>query len=175
MIYLSCWLSVPALKSLVTNCRQVHVSSLLCDLNTLEFGIVEIVAIVDVFSFGWVEVILQLPEIRLAKFGGGLGSIPVLDGVVETLLMLIVDSSACHFGKTLCIQVLTCNLWDIAGITGNVLSLNILGGTANPVLAFKRRVSILQLIEGLFLCGWVNMVVSLLVRWLADGNVHVVL
>lgn len=36
MVNLGCWLSVFALETLVANRRQVHVSSLLSDLDTLE-------------------------------------------------------------------------------------------------------------------------------------------
>lgn len=36
MVNLGCWLSVFALETLVANSRQVHVSSLLSNLDTLE-------------------------------------------------------------------------------------------------------------------------------------------
>lgn len=69
MVYLGGWLSVFALETLVANCWQVHVRPLLSDLDSLELSIVEVVAIVDVFALGWVQIVFELSEIFLTELG----------------------------------------------------------------------------------------------------------
>lgn len=94
MVYLRRWLSVCALEALIANCWQVHVRSLLSDLDTLELSVMEIVAVVDVFSFGGVQIVFKFSEVLLAKLGGTFGSESLLYCMVEAFLVLVVDGGA---------------------------------------------------------------------------------
>ena len=98
-------------------------------------GIVEVVAIVDVFALGWVEVILQFPEVGLSELRLVLGGESLLNRVVEALLMLVVNCRSGGLREALSVEVLTCNLRNVTCVSGNVLSFNILCWAADPVLA----------------------------------------
>ena len=95
----------------------------------------EVVAVVDVFSFGWVQVILQMSEIILGVGSLSLGGESVLHRMIEAFFVLAVDSLGCCFGEALSVEVLTCNLRDITSISWDMLSFDVLGGASNPILS----------------------------------------
>lgn len=61
----------------------------------------EVVAIVDIFAFGWVKIIFQLSEVGLAELSLALGGERVFDRVLETFFVLLVDSLRGCFGQAL--------------------------------------------------------------------------
>ena len=67
MVHLGSWHSVSALESLVANGRQLHVSSLFSDFDTLELSIVEVVCIVDIPDLSWIHRILELSVVLLVE------------------------------------------------------------------------------------------------------------
>lgn len=134
----------------------------------------KVVAVIDVFSFGWVEVVFQFSEVLLAELSLALGRKSLPNRVVEAFFMLRINSRARRLRERLAIQIFTGNLWNVASIAWNMLRLDVLSGTADPVLSLQRMIAILQLIDILLLRRRVNMEIGLLVLGLADGNVDIV-
>jgi len=79
VVYLCSRLSIFALETLVADSGQVHVRPLLSDLDSLELSIMEIVAIVDIFAFGWVQIVSKLSEVFLAELSLSLCCEALLD------------------------------------------------------------------------------------------------
>ena len=67
----------------------------------------EVVAIVDVFTLGWVKVIFQFSEVRLSELGLIFRSESLLNGVVEALLVLVINCSSGSLREALTIEILT--------------------------------------------------------------------
>lgn len=135
----------------------------------------EIVAVVDVFSLCWVNVLHQVSEFMFAEFMGSLRGESVFDCMLKSFLVFTVDGSSCCFGKALSVQVLTGYLRNISCVPWNVLSLNILCWTSNPIFSVTRLISILDSIKIFILWRWVNVIVGLFIKWFANSNVNVVL
>lgn len=91
MVYLSGWFPVFTLEALVASCWQVHVSSLFGNLDTLELSIMEVIAIINVLSLRWVKLLLQISKVILSEFRSIFGCKRVLNGMIETFLVLVVD------------------------------------------------------------------------------------
>ena len=67
MVHLGSWHSVRAFETLVPYSRQVHVCSLLGNLNALELSIMEIIGVVDIPDLSWVHRILQFSVVLLVE------------------------------------------------------------------------------------------------------------
>ena len=61
--------------------------------------------------------------------------VPFVLGVIETRFKLFIDSNGGVLGKRLSKYVFRLNIGNETLIAGNVLSLDVLGGTTDPVLA----------------------------------------
>ena len=57
-------------------------------------GIVEIVAVIDIFSLSWIQIVLELSEVLLSKFSLAFRGKPLLHRVVESFFMLAIDGCA---------------------------------------------------------------------------------
>lgn len=94
--------------------------------------------------------------------------------MVEALLVLAIDGLGGRLSEALTVEVLTAHLRNITLIARNVLSLDVLVGAADPVLALLRGVAILQLIVLDVLRSQVHVVIVLVEVRLANGDVDVV-
>lgn len=183
--------SVHALVARIADGRQVHVGALLRDLDTLEpkqkstissetchdgylLGVMEVECINNILDFSGLNVVLEQAEVVLAELGGILRRESIFDRVVEALLVLAIDGLGRRLGEALTVEVLTAHLRNITLIARNVLSLDVLVGTANPVLALLRGVTILQLIVLGVLRSQVHVVIVLVKVRLAHGDIDVV-
>lgn len=95
--------------------------------------------------------------------------------MLDALLVLIVDGLCGSLGETLSVEIFTRDLRNVTSIAGNVLRFDVLGWTSNPVFSREGMISVLNLIELGVLDGRVDMVISLLISWLANRNIDVVL
>lgn len=65
-------------------------------------------------------------------------------------------------------------MWNIAGISWDMLSFDILGGATYPVLTMNRVIAIFLLIKFFLLDWWVHVEISLLKLWFADSDINIV-
>jgi len=158
---------------LVADGGEVHVSSLFLYLDTLEFGIMEIIGVINIFYFSWIKLFFKCSEVIFTEFSRTFGGKSVLNRVLEPILVFTIDGLSGSLGKTLSIEVFTVNLRDIARVSWNMLSLDITIGTTNPVLTFKRVISILELISDIILWWRLNMIIVLVKLRLGDSYVDI--
>ena len=135
----------------------------------------EIIGIIDVLHLCWIEFGFQRPEIIFGKFCCIFSCECFFNWMLETLFILSVDGLTSGFGKTLAKKIFTGYLWNITGISRDVLSFYVLCWSSNPVYTLHWIISILQLIIFSILSWWVNMTVVLLILGFTNGNVDIVL
>lgn len=165
--------SVHGFVTLVADGGEVHVSSFFLYLDTLEFGIMEIIGVINIFYFSWIKLFFKCSEVIFTEFSRTFGGKSVLNRVLEPILIFTIDGLSGSLGKTLSIEVFTVNLRDIARVSWNMLSLDITIGTTNPVLTFKRVISILELISDIILWWRLNMIIVLVKLRLGDSYVDI--
>ena len=94
-----------------------------------------------VLKLGWLHIVDQLAEVTLAE----LGLLVSLESLVKrrllALVVLSVDGGACSLGEGFSEEVLRFDLRHVTGISWDVLSLKVLGGTSKPVIALFRIVT----------------------------------
>jgi len=166
VIYLSSWHSILAFETLVTNCWEVHVSSLFCDFDSLELSVMEIICIVNIFYFCWVNLLFQSSEVIFTEFSGVLSLESVLNRVTKSSVILSIDRLASSFGKTLSIEILTSNLRYVTSISRDMLSLDICVWSSNPIDSFHRSISILKSFSFFIFSRWLNKIIILFKIWL---------
>lgn len=174
MIYLSCWHSILTFETLVSNSWEIHVGSLFCNFDTLELSVMEIVCVVDVFYFCWVNFLFQHSEVIFTKFSGVLSLESVLNRVTKSNVIFSIDRFASRFGKTLSIEILTGNLRYVTSVSRDMLSLNISVRSSNPIDSFHRSISVLKGFSFLILSRWLNEIIILFIVWLGDSNINII-
>ena len=102
--------------------------------------------------------------------------------MLEALLVLAIDGLPGSFSKALTIEILRLDLWNVPSVTRDVLSLNVLIRSTNPILATFGGVSVLQLVINSVLRRRGDMIIILIVvrfrdsyfdllfRWLLAGT-----
>jgi hypothetical protein len=88
-----------------------------------------------VIYVGRLYIINQASVVCLSMLNDGVAQVPFVLRVIETRFKLFIDSNGSVLGKRLSKHVLRLNVGNEALIAGNVLSLDVLGGTTDPVLA----------------------------------------
>lgn len=87
---------------------------------------------------------------------------------------LTVNSSSRSFSERLSVNVLRLNLRNITSISRNVLSLNIVSGTTEPVITMLRVVSELKGIVEFISSRSIRVKLSLSERRLANSNIDII-
>jgi len=135
VVNLSGWHSVLALEALVSDGWKVHVSSFLCDLNSLELSIMEIISIVDVLDLCWVNFLLQGSEVVFIVFAGVLGLKCFFHWEGHTAAVFFIDRFSSCLRETLSIQVLGGHLRNVASVPRDVLGFHVGVRATDPVLS----------------------------------------
>lgn len=130
----------------VTDRRDVHVGVLISHFDSLELSVMEISRILQVSGLRRVHVFSQPSEVSLVELVPGRRRKPLLLGGHLAFFVLGVDGTARNLGEALAVEVLTLDLGHEACIAGDVLRLDIVVGSAKPVLSLLGVVAILHLI-----------------------------
>ena len=125
MVYL-CWrYSIKTLESLIPYCWQFHVSSFFCNFNALEFCIMEIICILYVFDFCWLQIFFKSSEIVFRKFCYIFRSKCLFYTVLKSTFIFSIYCLCSCFRKTFSKQIFTLYLWNISSVPRNILCFNI--------------------------------------------------
>ena len=116
----------------------------------------EVESVNNVLDFSGLKVFSEMSEIIFGKFllvlSCKLGSFRVL----EALLILVVDGLTSGLSKGLTIEVLRLHLRNVTSVARDMLSLDILVRSTNPVGTSFRGVTILKLVIHIILAGRSN-------------------
>lgn len=88
-----------------------------------------------VIYVGRLHIINQASVVCLSMLNDGVAQVPFVLRVIETRFKLFIDCNGSVLGKRLSKYVLRLNIGNETLIPGNVLSLDVLGGTTDPVLS----------------------------------------
>ena len=88
-----------------------------------------------VINVGRLHIINQASVVCLSMLNDGVAQVPFVLRVIEARFKLFIDSNGSVLGKRLSKHVLRLNVGNETLVPGNVLSLDVLGGTTDPVLA----------------------------------------
>ena len=131
------WHSVQTFSALIPNGWQVHVCLLLSDFNALEFGIVEVIGVINVFNFRGVKILLQVSKLILAilrlHFCFELGN----RGMVKAFIVVAVNSSSSCLREVLSVQIFTAYLRDESCVAWDVLGFKSICWSTDPSISFS--------------------------------------
>ena len=96
----------------------------------------EVISIINIFDFCWVQFLLQSSEIFFAVLGLVFSCKCILHWVLETNFVLTVDSLTGCPCEALSEQIFTCCLWDITSVSWYVLCFKVLSWSTDPVFTF---------------------------------------
>lgn len=135
----------------------------------------EVKSVNDVLDLCWLEIFSEVSKVILTVFLIILSS--ELSGLclLKSSLILFINGLGSCFSKRLAIKVLTLHLRDVSTIARDMLGLNILGWTSDPVFTSLRVIAVLQLFINSVLSRWVHKIVIFLRVWLSTGNLNVLL
>lgn len=197
-------LAVHRCMSRVSDSGQVVVSCLSVSLNSLEpiiqsqwldnigfylLGIVEVSGVFQVSLLGRAVSHLESAEVVFREIISIRSSELVLGRRADSLVELAVNSSSGGLSETLGVDVFRLNLRDVASIARDVLGLDVVGGSSEPVIAVLGVVSNLKgfvefislgcvgveltLGEGRFAYCNIDIIIAGLVACLSDDLVNV--
>ena len=134
-----------------------------------------------VLNFGRCSLVLQVSELVLSVFLARSGLVFVIKWGNKAANVLVVDWNTGFFCKRLAVKILRLNLGNVAGVTWNMLSFDILSRATKPVFTVLRLITILQRFVCIILSWgvWVQFSLSelglalsdvdIVVRWLVAG------
>ena len=151
MINLCGWHSIQTFETLIANSWEVHICSFFSDFYPLEpiyenkknkkkikmylLSIMEIIAVSNILDFCWINFFFQGSKIIFVEFSLSFCCESLFNWVIETFLIVSIDSVCSNFGISLSIQILARNLRNIPSISWNMLSLKFISRSTNPSLA----------------------------------------
>ena len=134
----------------------------------------EVGCVDHVLALSRLHVVLESSEVLLAELGLS-GSLETLvQGWALALVVLGVDGGASRLGERLAEEVLTLDLGHIALVAWDVLGLQVLSGTTEPVVTFLGVVSISNVCALLVNLGWLGVVLTRSIGRLANGHIDIV-
>lgn len=133
-------------EALITHGWQVHVRSFFSDLDSLEFSIVEVISVGNVFLLGWVNSISDFSEVRFVELGFLFCLVDISRWEVVALYEVLVNGCCACLCKTLAKQVLRCDLWNETLVTWNMLRLERISWSTDPCLTLHRGISKFKLL-----------------------------
>lgn len=113
----------------------------------------EIIAIVYILYFCWINFFFQCPKIIFIILSLGFCCKSILNWMIKTLLVVTIDSICCNFGITLSKQIFTWNLRNISSIPWNMLRFKLISWATNPSCSLKWMISILKLFNFILFLG----------------------
>jgi len=158
----------------VSSSGQVVVSCLSVSLNSLELGIVEVSGVFQVSLLGRAVSYLESAEVVFREIISIRSSELVLGRRADSFVELAVNSSSSSFSETLGVDVLRLNLRDVASVSGDVLSLDVVGGSSEPVITVLGVVSNLQSFVEFISLRCVGVELTLGERRFAYSNIDIV-
>ena len=99
-----------------------------------------------VIYVGRLHIINQASEVRLSMLNVSVGQVSFVRRMIETRFKLFIDSNGGVLGKRLSKHVLSFNVGNETLVAGDVLCLDVLIGTTDPVLALPGGVGELYLV-----------------------------
>ena len=154
MINLCSWHSIQTFETLIAYSWKVHICSFFSNFYSLEpknfekiknkkkrskvghlLSIMEIIAVSDILDFCRINFLFQGSKIIFVEFSLSFCCKSLFHWVIETFLIVTIDSVCSDFGISLSIQILAWNLRNIPSISWNVLSLKLISRSTNPSLA----------------------------------------
>lgn len=169
MLNFSHGLAVHRLMSRVAYSSKFMMGSLVGCFNSLKFGIVEVSSMFKISLLSRAFSNLESTEVVFTEVSS-IRSLELLTGRSE----LTVNSSSRSFSERLSVNVLRLNLRNITSISRNVLSLNIVSGTTEPVITMLGVVSKLKGIVEFISSRSIRVKLSLSERRLANSNIDII-
>jgi len=158
----------------VPDSGEVLASTGIGSFNSLEFGIVEVSSVFQISLLGRALSDLQSAEVVLRESLCVRGCELVFGRWAYTFVEFAVNSSSGSFSETLGVDVLRLNLGNITGVSRDVLGLDVVSRSSEPVVSMLGVVAELKgFVE--FISSWcVRVKLSLRERWLSYSDIDVV-
>lgn len=174
MLNFSHGLAVHRLMSRVAYSSKFMMGSLVGCFNSLKFSVVEVSSMFKISLLSRAFSNLESTEVVFTEVSSIRSLELFLGRRVDSGNVLTVNSSSRSFSERLSVNVLRLNLRNITGISRNVLSLNIVSGTTEPVITMLGVVSKLKGIVEFISSRSIRVKLSLSERRLANSNIDII-
>lgn len=174
MLNFSHGLAVHRLMSRVAYSSKFMLGSLVGCFNSLKFSVVEVSSMFKISLLSRAFSNLESTEVVFTEVSSIRSLELFLGRRVDSGNVLTVNSSSRSFSERLSVNVLRLNLRNITSISRNVLSLNIISGTTEPVITMLGVVSKLKGIVEFISSRSIRVKFSLSERRLANSNIDII-
>lgn len=174
MLNFSHGLAVHRLMSRVAYSSKFMMGSLVGCFNSLKFSVVEVSSMFKISLLSRAFSNLESTEVVFTEVSSIRSLELFLGRRVDSGNVLTVNSSSRSFSERLSVNVLRLNLRNITSISRNVLSLNIVSGTTEPVITMLGVVSKLKGIVEFISSRSIRVKLSLSERRLANSNIDII-
>lgn len=174
MLNFSHGLAVHRLMSRVAYSSKFMLGSLVGCFNSLKFSVVEVSSMFKISLLSRAFSNLESTEVVFTEVSSIRSLELFLGRRVDSGNVLTVNSSSRSFSERLSVNVLRLNLRNITSISRNVLSLNIVSGTTEPVITMLRVVSKLKGIVEFISSRSIRVKLSLSERRLTNSNIDII-
>lgn len=174
MLNFSHGLAVHRLMSRVAYSSKMMLGSLVGCFNSLKFSVVEVSSMFKISLLSRAFSNLESTEVVFTEVSSIRSLELFLGRRVDSGNVLTVNSSSRSFSERLSVNVLRLNLRNITSISRNVLSLNIVSGTTEPVITMLGVVSKLKGIVEFISSRSIRVKLSLSERRLANSNIDII-
>lgn len=174
MLNFSHGLAVHRLMSRVAYSSKFMLGSLVGCFNSLKFSVVEVSSMFKISLLSRAFSNLESTEVVFTEVSSIRSLELFLGRRVDSGNVLTVNSSSRSFSERLSINVLRLNLRNITSISRNVLSLNIVSGTTEPVITMLGVVSKLKGIVEFISSRSIRVKLSLSERRLTNSNIDII-
>ena len=137
-------------------------------------SVMEACSVLLILELCWFHIVLQSPKVVFSKLLLLVGLEALIKRWLLSLIVFGVDGGASSLREWLSEQVLRLDLGHVAGVTWNMLSLQVLGWTTEPVIT---SLWIVTVSNGSTLCvsrGWLRVVLASSVWWFSYGDIDIV-
>lgn len=174
MLNFSHGLAVHRLMSRVAYSSKFMMGSLVGCFNSLKFSVVEVSSMFKISLLSRAFSNLESTEVVFTEVSSIRSLELFLGRRVDSGNVLTVNSSSRSFSERLSVNVLRLNLRNITSISRNVLSLNIVSRTTEPVITMLGVVSKLKSIVEFISSRSIRVKLSLSERRLANSNIDII-
>lgn len=174
MLNFSHGLAVHRLMSRVAYSSKFMLGSLVGCFNSLKFSVVEVSSMFKISLLSRAFSNLESTEVVFTEVSSIRSLELFLGRRVDSGNVLTVNSSSRSFSERLSVNVLRLDLRNITSISRNVLSLNIVSGTTEPVITMLGVVSKLKGIVEFISSRSIRVKLSLSERRLANSNIDII-
>lgn len=174
MLNFSHGLAVHRLMSRVAYSSKFMLGSLVGCFNSLKFSVVEVSSMFKISLLSRAFSNLESTEVVFTEVSSIRSLELFLGRRVDSGNVLTVNSSSRSFSERLSVNVLRLDLRNITSISRNVLSLNIVSGTTEPVITMLGVVSKLKGIVEFISSRSIRVKLSLSERRLTNSNIDII-